>query len=72
MLRNEPEGVIGGRIGTQGCIKHVFKTFGAIAILVIEMKLKVGNKTERLNAIARVIAESDGTLHAFGHHTFSC
>ena len=39
--------------------KHSFKIFGTI-LLVIEMRLKVGNITERLKAIARVIAECDG------------
>jgi len=34
------------------------------------MKLKIGNDKERLKAIAQVIAESDGTPHAFGDYTF--
>ena len=60
MLRNNPVTTVGGRIGTQGCIKYFFKTFGAVAILFIEMKLKVGNDAEHLKAIAQVIAECDG------------
>ena len=52
--------MIDGRIGTQGCVKYCFKTFGAVAVLCIEMKLKVGNDDERLEVIARVIAECDG------------
>jgi hypothetical protein len=60
MLRNEPETVIEGRIGTKGRIKYLFKTFGATAILCIEMKLKIGNDEERLDAIAQVIVECDG------------
>jgi len=60
MLRNEPESIIGGRIGTQGRIEHFFKVFGAIAILFIEIKLLVANDEERLKAIAQVIAEGDG------------
>lgn len=71
MLRNNPETMIPGRIGTQGRIGYFFKAFGAIAILFIEMKLLVGNDIERLNAIAQVIAESDSTPHAFGVCTFS-
>ena len=59
MLRNEPETMIDGRIGTQGHIEY-FKTFGAAAVLCIEMKLKVGNDDERLKIIAQVIAECDG------------
>src|SRR5882757_8412406 len=61
-LRNNPETIIGG---TQGRIEYFFKIFGAIATLFIEMKLDVGNDKERLEAIAQVIAESDGTPHAF-------
>ena len=63
MLRNNPETIVKGRI------EYVFKTFGAIAILFIEMKLKVGNDMERLEAVARVIAESDSGPHAFGDYT---
>ncbi|KAF8622535.1 hypothetical protein AX15_006941 [Amanita polypyramis BW_CC] len=60
MLRNKPETMIDGRIGTQGRIEYFFKTFGAVAVLCIEMKLKVGNDDERLKIIAQVIAECDG------------
>ncbi|KAF8233174.1 hypothetical protein L208DRAFT_1268124, partial [Tricholoma matsutake] len=60
MLRNNPETTIDGRIGTQGRIEYFFQTFGAVAILFIQMKLKVGNDAERLKAIAQVIAECDG------------
>jgi len=60
MLRNDPEIVIAGRIGTRGRIEYFFKAFGAIAILCIEMKFKIGNDMERLDAIAQVIAECDG------------
>jgi len=65
MLRNNPETTVGGRIGTQDRIEYFFKTFGAVAILFIEMKLKVGNDTERLKAIAQVIAECDGKPQRF-------
>ena len=60
MLRNKPETIIDGHIGTQGRIEYFFKTFGAVAVLCIEMKLKVGNDDERLKIIAHVIAECDG------------
>lgn len=59
-MRNEP--VITGRISTGGCIEY-FKTFGATVILCIEMKFKLGNQDERLEAIAQVIAQCDGMLH---------
>jgi hypothetical protein len=72
MLRNNPETIAESRIGTQGRIEYLFKTFGTITILFIEIKLKVGNDAERLKAIAQVIAESDGKPHAFGFYTFCC
>ena len=60
MLRNYPETMITGRVGTRGRIEYFFKAFGALAILCIEMKLGVGNLKERLGAIGQVIAECDG------------
>jgi len=51
MLRNNLETIIEGRIGTQGRIEYFFKAFGAIAILFIEMKLKVESDAECLKAI---------------------
>jgi len=50
----------------QGRIEYTFNKFGAIAILFVEVKLKVGNDAERLKAIVQVIVESDGKPHAFG------
>ena len=64
MLRNNPETMIGGRIGTQGRVEYFFKAFGAVAVLCIEMKFKVGNDDERLKIIAQVISECDGKSHA--------
>jgi hypothetical protein len=60
MLRNEPETVMEGQIGTKVRIEYFFKTFGVTAILCIEMNLKIGNDAERLDAIAQVIAKCDG------------
>ncbi|KAF9505804.1 hypothetical protein BS47DRAFT_1385816 [Hydnum rufescens UP504] len=60
MLRNQPETMVEGRIDTRGRVEYFFKTFGAVAILCIETKLKIGNNDERLATIAQVIAECDG------------
>jgi len=68
MPRNEPETIIKGHVGTGGRIR--FKTFGATAIVCIEMKLKIGNDREHLEAIAQVIVECDGTLCTLLHHSF--
>jgi hypothetical protein len=64
MLRNEPETIIDGHIGTQGYIKYFFRAFGAVAVLCIERRLRVGNDDERLKIIAQVIAECDGKPRA--------
>ena len=66
MLRNNPETFTDGRIGTRGRIEYLFKAFGAIAILCIEMKLLVGNEEERLDAVGQVISEGDGKFDVLG------
>jgi len=59
-FRNLPEPILDSRVTTKGKIKYYFKAFGSIAVLFIEIKLKMGGKKERLDAIAQVIAECDG------------
>ena len=49
-----------GRITTRGKIEYHFKTFGALTVVFVEAKLKIGSDEERMNAIAQVIAECDG------------
>ena len=44
----------------KGCIEYQFKTYGGITVVFIEVKLEIGNLTERLNFFAQVIAECDG------------
>jgi len=70
MLRNIPVTMINGRIGTQGRIEYFFKTFGAVVVLCIEMRLKVGNDDERLKIIARVTAECDRKPHVSPAYIF--
>ncbi|KIL56851.1 hypothetical protein M378DRAFT_172333 [Amanita muscaria Koide BX008] len=60
MLRNKPETMIDGRIGTHGRIEYLYEAFDLVAVLCIEIKLRVGNDDERLKIIAQVIAECDG------------
>ena len=69
MLRNELGIIVVRHIGTRGHIE-CFKTFGAIVILYIGMKLKIGNNKERLDAIAQVIAECDGMPDMLLCHNF--
>jgi hypothetical protein len=59
-FRNLPELIIEGRMTTKGRIEYYFKAFGSVSIVFVEVTLKVGDLEERLNAIAQVIAESDG------------
>ena len=62
LLFNKPEEMLEGRITTKGRVEYLFKTYGAITIVFIEVKLDIGNLAERLNCYAQVIAECDGEL----------
>jgi hypothetical protein len=62
-FRNLPGNLIEGRISTKGRKHYYFRAFGSIAVLLVEVKLTVGNATERLDAVAKVIAECDGQSH---------
>ncbi len=65
-FRNVPEPIQAilndGRVLTpmRGNIAYHFKAFGSIAVLFIQVKLKIGGRKERMDAIAQVIAECDG------------
>jgi len=59
-FRNLPEPIFDGRVTTRGKIKYYFKAFGSIAALFIEVRLKIGSRKERMDAIAQAIAECDG------------
>ena len=54
LLFNTPEEMLEGRI------EYQFKTYGGVTVIFIEVKLDIGNLTERLNYYAQVIAECDG------------
>ena len=49
-----------GRIATKGRIEYYFIVVGCLTVLFIEVKLSIGSSTERMNAVAQVIAEADG------------
>ncbi|TDL16569.1 hypothetical protein BD410DRAFT_795220 [Rickenella mellea] len=57
-IKNRPESIITGRITTKGRIEYHFKTFGALAILFVEVKHVIA-PNEKLDCIAQVIAECD-------------
>jgi len=48
-----------GRLTTKGRIEYQFLAFGAITIVLVEVKLAIITPAQRLNAIAQVIAECD-------------
>jgi hypothetical protein len=50
------------RVTSRGRVEYQYKCFGACSVLFIEVKLSIGEGKERQDAIAQVIAESDG-LH---------
>jgi hypothetical protein len=56
-LKNNPQTVFDGRIGTQGRIQYAFDVLGVVALLFIEIKPNVLNNVERLEGIAQVIAD---------------
>ena len=60
LLFNKPEPMLEGKITTKGRIEYQFKMYGGVTVIFIEVKLSIGNITERLNCYAQVIAECDG------------
>jgi hypothetical protein len=60
LLFNKPEEILEGNIATKDRIEYLFKTYGGITVIFIEVKLDIGNLAERLNCIAQVIAECGG------------
>lgn len=59
-IQNMPESLMIGCITTEDKIEYHFKTFGAITVVFVEAKLKIGSAEERRNVIAQVKAECDG------------
>ena len=59
-IKNTPETLLHGRISTKGRIEFQFVTFSGVTLVFVEVKLGTGSREEYLNAIAQIIAESDG------------
>ena len=55
-FRNSPELVVEGRITTKSRIEYYFKAFDSVSIVFVEIKLKIGNLKERLDALRRAMA----------------
>jgi hypothetical protein len=62
LLFNTPETIPEGRITAKGPVEYLFKTYGGITVVFIEVKLDIGSLTERLNYFVQVIAECDGMV----------
>lgn len=60
MIKNTPESIIEGRLTSRGRIEYLFRAFGGIALLFIEVKYNLMDGKEYLDAVAQVIAEADG------------
>ncbi|KAH9072882.1 hypothetical protein EDB83DRAFT_2220190 [Lactarius deliciosus] len=59
-FQNMPRSVMAGLVTTRGRVEYHFKTFaGAISVVFVEAKFRIGDPEERLDAIAQVIAECD-------------
>ena len=62
LLLNNPETFLEGRLVDTGRVEYQFKIYGAITVVFIQVKLEVGNSTERLNCVAQIIAECYGMV----------
>jgi hypothetical protein len=58
-IRNTQESLKKCPIATRGKVEYHFKTFGALTVVFVEAKLKIGNVEERLNVVAQVIPDRD-------------
>ena len=71
LLSNTPESIIPDRMATKGRIQYHFKAFGALTtILFIELKRQTGSDEERCDAIAQLIAESNGKVERLSLSSF--
>lgn len=61
-IKNTPETTLHNRISTKGRIEYQFVTFSGVTLVFVEVMLGTGSREEYLNAIAQIIAESDGEL----------
>ena len=62
LLFNTPEALLDGAMTNKCHIEYQFKTCGGITVVFIEVKRELGNLLERLDFIAQIIAECDGTV----------
>ncbi|KAF8493301.1 hypothetical protein F5888DRAFT_1618085 [Russula emetica] len=63
-FRNLPESTIERRATTKRRVEYHFQAIGSISVLFIEVKLRIGSRKERLDAVAQVIAECDGQAYS--------
>lgn len=70
-VTNLPEELMQGGVTTRGRIEHQFMVFGAIAVVFIEVKKGLLSGQNRLDQVAQVMAEADGTNHAHTHYPTS-
>jgi hypothetical protein len=68
LLFNKPEEILEGKLITKDRIEYLFKTYGGITVIFIEVKLDIGNLAELLDCYAQVIAECDSKFNMTLRH----
>jgi hypothetical protein len=58
LINNTPETLLEGRLTSKGRIEYQFRAFGALTVLFIEVKLRLGTPEERANYIAQVSVQA--------------
>lgn len=61
LLANVPECIIPDLVTNKGRIEYQFKFCSALTVLFIEVKFPIRDGEARLDAIAQIIAEADGS-----------
>jgi hypothetical protein len=64
LIFNTLEVLVEGTITRKGRIEYQFKMHGGITIVFVEAKRETGVASKRLDFMAQVIAECDGTAQA--------
>jgi hypothetical protein len=55
-LTNLPESFLESRMTTKGRVEYYFRAINSVAVLFVEFKYQIGGASERLGAIAQIIA----------------
>lgn len=67
-IQNSPERVIVAGDPSKAYIVNRYKVYGVITLFLIEDRFRTDSATDRLNAIAQVIAEAQSTFPSSSDH----